>query len=45
MAAILMLGDVPVAEWSGAGNPPWSDAGMEFKPLGTYSTADAVLSS
>ena len=23
MAAILMLGDVPVAEWCGAGNPPW----------------------
>ena len=23
MAAILMLGDVKVAEWTGAGNPPW----------------------
>ncbi|MDY0015920.1 MAG: hypothetical protein RBS13_06885, partial [Bacteroidales bacterium] len=41
MAAILMLGDVAVAEWTGAGNPPWP---VEFAPLGTYSTAAAVLS-
>lgn len=41
MAAVLMLGDTKVAEWSGAGNPPWP---VEFAPLGTYSTAAAVLS-
>lgn len=42
MAAILMLGDVQVAEWTGAGEPPWP---IEFAPTGTYTRAPAVLST
>lgn len=32
MAAVLMLGDVKVAEWTGAGEPPWP---LNFVPDGT----------
>ena len=42
MAAILMLGDVPVAEWSGAGNPPWP---ISFEPDGFESHDSGVLLS
>lgn len=42
MAAILMLGDVAVAEWTGAGNPPWP---ISFKPDKIFTTNPTVLSS
>lgn len=42
MAAILMLGDVQVAEWTGAGAPPWP---ISFAPLGITTTNAAVTSS
>lgn len=42
MAAILMLGDVKVAEWTGAGAPPWP---ISFKPDSLYTTNPTVLSS
>ena len=39
MAAVLMLGDVKVAEWHGAGNPPWP---VEFVPDGVAVRDDAL---
>jgi len=42
MEAILMLGDVKVAEWAGAGEPPTS---LSFKPDAIFTRNPTVLSS
>lgn len=39
MAAILMLGDVAVAEWTGAGSPPWP---IDFVPDGGTTNGSAM---